>query len=106
MNKYYLENRNEIREYNAKRQANLLKENPTIYYKNLYERVKRWRVVNREKYIAHKKVFIEIRSGRLRAENCFCGKKGEAHHDDYSKPLEIIWLCRGHHLERGRNNRA
>ena len=24
----------------------------------------------------------------------------EAHHNDYTKPLEVIWLCREHHLEK------
>ena len=26
-----------------------------------------------------------------------CGLLGERHHDDYSKPYEIRWLCRKHH---------
>lgn len=26
-----------------------------------------------------------------------CEKLGEKHHPDYSKPLEIIWVCRQHH---------
>ena len=24
---------------------------------------------------------------------------GERHHHDYSKPKEILWLCREHHLK-------
>ena len=29
-----------------------------------------------------------------------CNKeKAHAHHDNYSKPLEIIWLCHEHHMK-------
>lgn len=43
----------------------------------------------------------EIRQGRLLRKPCeACGNtKSECHHDDYSKPLEIRWLCRVHHAE-------
>ena len=30
-------------------------------------------------------------------EGCF--ELGERHHEDYSKPLDIVWLCRKHHRE-------
>ena len=40
-----------------------------------------------------------IRDGRLLRQPCeVCGAvKVEAHHDDYSKPLDVRWLCRKHH---------
>jgi hypothetical protein len=32
-----------------------------------------------------------------------CGiEKVEAHHDDYSKPLQVRWLCKRHHCEHHR----
>lgn len=50
-----------------------------------------------------------IRDGRLIKQLCeVCGEMAvEAHHDDYSKPLEVRWLCRPHHLEHhGKVSRA
>lgn len=42
-----------------------------------------------------------INSGKLQRLPCeVCGeKKVDAHHDDYSKPLDVRWLCRKHHAE-------
>lgn len=37
--------------------------------------------------------------GKLVPQPCHCGAKAEKHHHDYSKPLEVEWLCRKHHLE-------
>ena len=41
------------------------------------------------------------RDGRLKKGPCEkCGQASvEAHHDDYSKPLSVRWLCRLHHEE-------
>ena len=42
-----------------------------------------------------------VKSGRLiRPDSCSgCGRRVEvhAHHDDYSKPLDVRWLCRRCH---------
>lgn len=40
-----------------------------------------------------------IRAGKLIRLSCeVCGAaEAQAHHDDYSKPLDIRWLCRSHH---------
>ena len=38
--------------------------------------------------------------GRLKAGSCaVCGATASvhAHHPNYDKPLEIVWLCRAHH---------
>jgi hypothetical protein len=42
-----------------------------------------------------------IRAGAIERAPCeVCGEAtAEAHHDDYSKPLSIRWLCRLHHRE-------
>jgi hypothetical protein len=30
-----------------------------------------------------------------------CGNpKTDGHHEDYSKVLDVVWLCRKHHMER------
>lgn len=40
-----------------------------------------------------------IESGALHREACVCCgcQETQAHHKDYSKPLEIIWVCRSCH---------
>ena len=39
-----------------------------------------------------------IRDGLLTKRDCeICGRKSQAHHDDYTKPLDVRWLCFYHH---------
>jgi hypothetical protein len=52
---------------------------------------------------ARRTVNNAIRDGRITRQNCHCGQFGEAHHPDYTKPLEVIWLCRKHHEDLHRN---
>lgn len=52
------------------------------------------------KYLARKSVESALARGTLTRKPCErCGAKAEAHHDDYSKKLEVTWLCRKHHVE-------
>lgn len=56
---------------------------------------KRWREENPLGYQAHTAVSNAVRTGRLKRLPCeFCGdERVHAHHKDYSKPLDVIWLC-------------
>lgn len=60
----------------------------------------KWLRANEEKHKAHCKVNNAIRDGRFFSRPCeVCGEKAQAHHDDYSKPLNVRWLCPKHHGE-------
>jgi ribosomal protein S27AE len=63
-----------------------------------------WRRRNPEKVAAHYKVNWAIRTGRLvRQDCCRCGaSRAHAHHHDYAKPLDVMWLCsQCHRREHG-----
>ena len=81
--RYRDKNRDRIREYNK-------------YYNKL------WRHDNGySKDNVRRKVFIAVKKGVIKRENCkVCGKTGaEGHHSDYNKPLQVIWLCPIHHKD-------
>ncbi len=56
---------------------------------------------NKDRRSAHVAVGNAVRDGRLLKSPCFvCGcSEVEAHHADYSEPLEVVWLCADHHKE-------
>jgi hypothetical protein len=41
-----------------------------------------------------------VRDGRLQKQPCWsCGNSAVAHHPDYDRPLEVVWLCQAHHKQ-------
>lgn len=40
-----------------------------------------------------------VRDKRIKKQNCvICGRKAQAHHWNYSLPLDVFWLCPDHHF--------
>ena len=66
------------------------------------ERSRRWRALYPERWAAAQAARYAIKVGKLKRGRCAeCGAaKVHAHHEDYSKPLEVIWLCSRHHKRR------
>lgn len=58
-----------------------------------------YRKRNRHKRNARDRVGYAIKTGKLKKMPCIkCGNENsEAHHPDYSKPLEVEWLCKKCH---------
>ena len=54
---------------------------------------------NPEKIKCYKLVYKAVKKGILLRKPCqFCSKeKVQGHHPDYSKPLDVIWLCSSCH---------
>ena len=57
---------------------------------------------NPEKVKAHRILREAVRTGKIKRLPCkVCGENRKyrvhAHHDDYSKPLSVKWLCGVHH---------
>lgn len=73
------------------------------------ERARRVRAKHPDAYAAHIAVGNALKRGDLKA--CPCERCGyavgvHAHHEDYSKPLDVIWLCRSCHGARHREINA
>lgn len=53
---------------------------------------------NRVKHYARCAVYKALKTNKITKQDCVCGDKNtQAHHEDYSKPLQIIWLCKNCH---------
>ena len=61
-----------------------------------------WRSEDLRRQRAHNMVSHAIKKGELTRMSCIrCGNlKTEAHHEDYDKPLDVMWLCSPCHKQR------
>lgn len=72
----------------------------------ILEASKRAYIRHKEKWVARAKLRYAVKMGRLNkpliCEVCNLKKILQGHHEDYSKPLEVIWLCHGCHADADR----
>ena len=87
--KYRIKNRDMIKFYNKKH-----------HDKNKKNRIlknREWKKKNKEKAHAHDCLNHAVRDGKiLKPNKCEkCGRKVKisGHHEDYTKPLDVIWVC-------------
>jgi hypothetical protein len=91
----------ERRAYEQKRQQDPARRLKKLEYQATH------RAKNALKSIARIRLTTAVKFGRVIKQPCeVCGeKKSEAHHPDYTKPLDVVWLCLPHHRERDRQER-
>lgn len=60
---------------------------------------RRWKLMNPDKRKAQTKLHNAIVRGRIVPGPCVeCGDpRVDGHHEDYGRPLDVVWLCRKHH---------
>lgn len=74
--------------------------------KSIRKSTKRWRAKNKDKRAAHTILGNAVRGGRVKKPDkctrCGSGGRIHGHHEDYSQPLSVIWLCPGCHAKAHR----
>jgi len=80
-----------------------------LYIENHKIAVRRCRLLSPEREAARNAVNNAVRDGKLTpkpCERCGFAMGVQAHHEDYSKPLDVVWLCTKCHGQRHREINA
>lgn len=98
--KSYIRLKNRTKEYYKR-----YRENCGWYKSYIREYNRKYRIKNREIYLAHRAVELALKNKILFRMPCeICGGKNvHAHHDDYKHKLIVRWLCPKHHSEAHKN---
>lgn len=66
---------------------------------HLTRNTQRYRAANPQRAAAHIALNNAVRDGRVKKQACVvCGSaQAHGHHFDYSRPLDVVWLCTEHH---------
>lgn len=92
--RHRLENIGEIRAYDRVRAKTPDSTARRVAYTKMY------RIDHPARYAANKAVRKAVKAGGLQPLPCLmCGSKAVAHHPDYSRPLDVVWLCQPHHRQ-------
>lgn len=117
--KYYLTHKEKFREYrirNKERINSARRETRRMSNEVFAKTVNNWKSKNKDKRIeyanryrakypekqrAQSKLQKAVKKGIIHKQSCqVCGNpKTHAHHDDYSKPYNVRWLCPLHHSQ-------
>lgn len=78
---------------------NYQKKKRALFPEKKREENRKYYLLNHDKSLAHSRVYKALKSGRIYRSPCVkCRRKdSQAHHSDYTKPLEVLWLCPIHH---------
>lgn len=75
-----------------------------------YERRRRKRKQLTPKRKVWNAVYYAVRTGKIeRPDRCeVCGELAntQAHHEDYSQPLDVVWVCQWCHVQRDKQRRG
>lgn len=101
-NKHRINARNkEWTEKNRERHNQYCKNWNNEHFNERNEYQRKYRRNNKDKYYAHGRISSRVQLGKIEKPSAceICGRTGrvEAHHEDYSKPLDIIWCCKKCH---------
>lgn len=94
------------RHYEKNRAKDRIRQTTPEYKAASNKRKMKYRALNPDRIIAHRILNNAIKRGEMVRQSCStCGKpNAQAHHHDYSKPLDVEWLCQVCHGKEHRRS--